>query len=126
MAADFLKLMLRPDPLKRASASDLLKHPFLSRDTDTFFATAEDVSKDPDAYSYPEGFQSKFNDVNNEEEFDADASFSSSEIDDVDDEDDRLEGSENELRFFEKGYRNNHLFYDHIDNYKIDNTSSFH
>lgn len=126
VAADFLKLMLRPDPLKRASASDLLKHPFLSRDTDTFFATAEDVSKDPDAYSYPEGFQSKFNDVNNEEEFDADASFSSSEIDDVDDEDDRLEGSENELRFFEKGYRNNHLFYDHIDNYKIDNTSSFH
>lgn len=124
LLSDFLGQMLSPSPFKRASAWQLLQHKWLQQTSECLFASPDEVVKNPKVYGWGDATQTYSHGVVNEEEFDADNSFSSSEIDDLnDDENDFYDSVESELKFFDKSFKNNYLYADHLENYKMDNTS---
>lgn len=122
--SDFLSKMLNPSPRKRSSAWELLGHKWLNSVSEQWFATEEEILANPKIYGYSESIHKYEHEVVNEEEFDADNSFSSSEIDDMnDDENDYMDSEESELKFFDKSFKNTYMFSDNLENYRMDNTS---
>lgn len=122
--ADFLGKMLRLSPFKRASAWELLQHRWLKSTSDDFFASAEEVAQNPKLYATFETTPVPLQALANEDAFDADKSYSSSEIDDFQ-ESGFDEPYSKEMRFLDRSFRNNYLYGDHLDSYKMDNTTEW-
>lgn len=125
--ADFLQRMLEPVPAKRWTAWQLLHHRWLHESTDDFFASNEEIAANPKLYAIPEtGIVPAVKSLANEDAFDADCSYSSSEIEDVqEDADEYFDSEESELKFVDRSFRVNWLYSDNIDSYKMDNTISW-
>lgn len=122
--ADFLEQMLQWSPQKRATPWQLLQHPWLKGSSEEFFASESEILGNPKLYGTMDPTATPLKCLANEDAFDADKSYSSSEIDDVqDDDNDYYESQESELKFFDRSFKNTYLFSDQLEGYKMDNTA---
>ena len=128
MLADFMIPMLRIDPRERASAADLLEHPWLQMNTKKLFADSSDIQESPEAYDKNILDKTSFHRVIDEEEFHVDTSFISSELEDQQEEEPEILDSfyDKETKFFDRSYKNVYVGYaDGIDLNALDNTANW-
>lgn len=123
----FMEPMLRIHPYQRASASEMLKHPWLNMETEEFFANEEDFAKSPHHYDKRYINQSKFIKVVNEEEFDADTSFVNKADESSDDSEEEYPNFyEREIKVFDRSFKQVYVGYtDGIDLNALDNTANW-
>lgn len=104
--ASFLEPMLNPDPLKRASAKEMLNHPWLNFSNEEAFYGPEEQENFMEMVDSIAYIQMNFRPPLNEEEFDADTSFMSSEIEiSSEDEHENEDFYTKEVRFFDKSFK---------------------
>ncbi len=125
--ASFLEPMLHPDPLKRSSARDMLNHRWLSPVNEDVYYSGEETDAINEASSFGGVIQMNGVAPLNEEEFDADTSFISSELEDSSEE---IKESEDfypkEVRFFDKSFKQGYGAYSEgIDINELDNTNTW-
>ena len=121
--ADFLIPMLDIYPQRRASAEEMLKHPWLDRDTTQLFATEEEIFAHPELYDRRFADQSVFSRVVNEQEFDADESGDEEEDADVEYYEDEYG---KQTKVFDRSFKQHYVGYaDGIDLNKLDDTTNW-
>jgi len=124
--ADFLEPMLRVFPHERASAEQMLSHPWLEMDTEDFFATEEDITEAPNAYDKRHVNQEKFVKVVNDELFDADNSFGDKVDEDEESDDEYPTMYDRETKVFDRSFKQVYVGYaDGIDLNALDSTSNW-
>lgn len=122
--ADFLSQMLHWCPHQRSTPWQLLQHPWLQETSENFFADDSEIAQKPGLYGTLEGQRPPPKCLAKADAFDADCSYSSSEVDDgQDDENDFQDSQESDLKFFDRSFKNTYLFSDQLESYKIDNTT---
>lgn len=125
--SDFLEPMLRIHPKDRASAAQMLDHPWLDMQTEDFFATEDDILNMPHLYDKRYIDQSKLLKVVNDEEFDADSSFVDCADDSFDESDEDYPNVyEKECKVFDRSFKQVYVgFSDGIDLNALDNTANW-
>ena len=125
--ADFLTPMLNIYPQHRASAAEMLEHPWLKMQTEDFFASEEEMRRAPHLYSNREVDQSIFMKVVDEEEFDADTSFIDLIEESNDESDEEFpDNYEKEIKVFDRSFKQVYVGYsDGIDLNALDNTANW-
>lgn len=128
MLADFMLPMLRVDPRERATAADMLKHPWLDMETRQLFADPQEARENPEVFDKTLLDKTSFHRVIDEEEFHADVSFLSSELEDQPEEEQEIIESfyDKETKFFDRSFKNVYVGYaDGIDLNALDNTANW-
>lgn len=122
---DFLLPMLRVDPRSRATAAEMLRHPWLDMTTTEFRASSDEIQARPETFDRTLISKAQFHRVVDEEDFYADTGSVSS--DDVEEEEPLVKNYyEREAKFFDRNFRNVYIGYaDGIDLNALDNTANW-
>ena len=122
--ADFLLPMLRVDPRQRATAAEMLRHPWLAMTTNEFRAGGEEAAGKPETFDKALLDKSEFHRVIEEEDFHADCSFVSSDGEEA--KPPAMHPYEREAKFFDRTFRSVYIGYaDGIDLDALDNTANW-
>ena len=124
--ASFLEPMLRIYPYERATAAEMLSHPWLDMDTEDFFATEDDIADAPHNYDKRYVDQAGYARVVNDEQFDADRSFGDRLDDESDEDEEYPDLYDKETKVFDRSFKQVYVGYaDGIDLNGLDSTSNW-
>ena len=125
--ADFLTPMLRPSPRERASAVQMLEHPWLQMTSSHLFATDEEMQLSPEIFDKINLDRAPFHQVTNPQDFECDNSFLDSDQDESEDNQSEIDSFySRETKFFDRSFKNVYVGYaDGINLNALDNTANW-
>ncbi len=129
--ANFLMPMLKIYPEERATAKEMLNHPWLDMESDEFFASKEYMFNHSDDYDTSKINTDMFQVVVDEEDFFGDVSYISSEVEEENEDEKYVEVEfpdyyNKETKFFDRSFKNVYVGYaDGIDLNQLDNTANW-